>query len=462
MIEIAFLTVYLALALLLLLSRTAFLAVLPFVVYLVVYDYLFLHLEQWLGRPLIFAKTFSEVLLVASCVVVFAVQARRRVWTAYSFALIGLLAAVTLAGLAVAHAAPTSALEDYRVLLAPIVLAGLLSLTARPGPVDLRRLRVLLLGLGVVTVLIAVFQYATFDGELTNTWRHDFLLALKLEQNPEYRPHMIQYSIIRDGSLRASSVFISAIDFSVFAAFFGILAFVSLVFRRRPQYVLWMGLSVLGVAVSQVRIGYIVLAFGWAVTLLLASRWRPVRIAAMLSPLFVIAVILSYVGLGSGLNDPSSMGRLPQYAYLLSEFSFTGSGFGSYRGRFDSFLIYAGLTLGAGVVLLGLAIAWTAVRLEHVDRRLAQRGGHVEERIAVRFAFVQLLSAIVVFSVHHTAGSVSYFLVFLLAFIGARVVPSPPGSWFGARLSQEGDDAVADRVDGCRGIHAQDRNATPA
>lgn len=462
MIEIAFLAVYLALALLLIQPRTALLAVLPFVAYLVAYDFLFLHLEQWLGRSLIPAKTFSEVLLVTSLVVVFAVQVRRRMWRPFDFGLIGLLAALTVIGLVVASEAPTTALEDYRVLLAPVVLALLLSLAVRPDPVGLRRLRALLLGLGVVTILLAVFQYATFDGDLRSTWRHDFLLALKLEQNPEYRPHMIQYSIVRDGALRASSVFISAIDFSVFAAFFGILAFVSLIHRRRPQYALWMAVSVLGVAVSQVRIGYIVLAFGWTLTLLLASRWRPFRVVVILSPLFVIAVILAYVELGGGLNDPSSIGRLPQYAYLLDHFTLTGSGFGSYKGRFDSFLIYAGMTLGAGALLLGLAIAWTAVRLERADRHLARRGGHVEKRILVRFALVQLLSAIVVFSVHHTVGSVSYFLVFLLAFIATRVDRSPRRSWLGARPPQEGGDLVADRLDGCRSVHEQHRNATTA
>ena len=462
MIEIAFISVYLALALLLLEPRTAFLTVFPFVVYLVVYDYLFLHLEQSLGHPVILAKSFSEVLLVMSLVVVFVVQASRRVWRPHTFSLIGLLAVVTVTGLAVARAAPISALEDYRVLLAPIVLAGLLSLTVQPRPVDLRRLRMLLLGLGVVTVLIAAVQHATFDGDLTSTWRHDFLLALKLEQNPEYRPHMIQYSIVRDGSLRASSVFISAIDFSVFAAFFGILAFVSLVVRRRPEYLVWVGVAIVGVAVSQVRIGFIVLAFGCAVTLLLTSRWRGVRLAAMLSPLGVIATILAYVALGGGLNDPSSMGRLPQYAFFLDAFSVSGSGFGSYRGRFDSFFIYAGLTLGAGIVLLGLTIAWTATRLERVDRQLGVCRAHVEERIAVRFALVQLLSAIVVFSVHHTAGSVSYFLVFLLAFIAARIDASPRRSRLGARSPHEGNDLVTDRLNRGGGVHAQDGNTTPA
>jgi len=462
MIEIAFIAAYLALALLLIQPRTALLAVLPFVVYLVAYDYLFLHLEQWLGRSLVPAKTFSEVLLITSVVVVFAVQVRRRVWRALDFAFMGLLAVVTVVGLVVTRAAPTTALEDYRVLLAPVVLASLLSLSVRPDPVGLRRLRVLLLGLGAVAVLIAALQYATFDGNPQSTWRHDFLLALKLEQNPDYRPHFIQYSIVRNGALRASSVFISAIDFSVFAAFFGLLAFVSLVHRRRPIDALWMVASVLGVAVSQVRIGFIVLAFGWTLTLLLASRWRTIRASVLLSPLLAIVVILAYVALGGGLNDPSSMGRLPQYAFLLDEFSLGGAGFGSYKGRFDSFLIYTGLTLGAGALLWGLSIAWLALRLERADHHLMKRGGHVEERILVRFALVQLLSAIVVFSVHHTVGSVSYFLVFLLAFLATRVDRSPRTSWFASRLPQEGADSVADRADGASRVHLQHRDATPA
>jgi hypothetical protein len=422
MLEILLVTVYAALALTIFGGR-GMLAVLALVAYLVVYDYAFLNLEAALGRPVIAAKTFSEVLLVAAAVTVFAIQIRRRSWRRLDFVVIGALAVVTVTGLVGARAEVVAALEDYRVLMAPLVLAALLSLAVQAQPHDARNLRRTLLALGVATILLASYQYLTFDGDLEAVWRHDFLLALNLKQDPDYPIRMLQYQIVRDGALRASSVFISAIDFSIFAASIGVLAFVNLVVRRRWSSGLLTALAVVGVLVSQVRIGFIVLGMGAFLTLAFGSRSRLVRTAALLSPLLAIAAIFAYIVLGGGLNDPSTLGRLPQYTYLLREFSATGSGFGSYRGRFDSYFIYAGLTLGAGVLLLALAIAWIGARLERVDRLLTVARAHPEHRVLARFALVQLLASVVVFSVHHTAGSVSYFLVFLLAMLASRLAP---------------------------------------
>jgi hypothetical protein len=420
MLELLFLVAYAALALTVI-GGKGMPAILALIVYLVVYDYAFLNLEAAVGRSLIAAKTFSEVLLVTATLAVFVVQVRRRAWRRLDFVVMGVLVLLTVTGLLFAGTDVVTALEDYRVLLAPLVLATLLSLSVPLRPLDARNLRRTLLAVGAVTIVIAAIQYAAFDGDLEGVWRHDFLLALKLEQDPSYPTRLLQYQIVRDGALRASSVFVSAIDFSIFAASIGVLAFVGMVVRRRWTHGALVALAIVGVLVSQVRIGFIVLAMGAFLTLAFGTRSRLVRAAALMTPIAAIAAIFAYIVLGGGLNDPSTLGRLPQYAFLAQEFTVTGSGFGSYRGRFDSYFIYAGLTLGAGALVLGLAIVWLGARLERVDRVLAVAGADPEHRVLARFALVQLLGLTVVFSVHHTVGSVTYFLVFLLAMIASRL-----------------------------------------
>lgn len=420
MVEAVFIFVYAALALLLL-TRRGIYTVLALLLYLVVYDFMFLNLEAFLERPLIAAKTFSEVLIVASLVTVFVIQIRSRRWTRLDFAVMGALAVLTSTGLAFAGSEVLAALEDYRVLLAPLLLAALLSLAVRPDPTAARKLRRFLLALGALVIVIGVVQFLSYDGDMTSVWRHDFLLELKLEQDPDYQPRMLQYQIVRGDHLRASSIFISAIQFSIFSAFIGVYAFIAWLFLRHPVHLLTWLLSLVGVTVSQVRVGFIVVALGMVLAVLLGFRSRLVRLAAMLVPAFAIVAIFGYVVIGGGLNDPSTLGRIPQYEQMFREFTLSGGGFGSYKGRFDSFVIYSALTLGAGFALLLSAMVLIAVRLERVDRAAKAAGLHPESVILTRFALVQLLVALVVFTIHHTAGSVTYFLVFLVAMLAARV-----------------------------------------
>ena len=427
MIEFAFIVVYAAFALLLL-TRRGMYAVLALLLYLLVYDYVFLHLEMLLDRSLVAAKTFSEILLATSLLTVFVVQIRSRRWTRADFALVGVLAVVTVTGLTLARAELVATLEDYRVLAAPIVLAALLSLATRVQEADARRLRRLLLTAGAVIIVIGVVQFVTYDGDMASVWRHDFLLELKLEQNPDYQTRMLQYQIVRNDRLRASSIFISAIQFSIFSALIGVYAFVAWLFLRSPHLLLLTLLALVGVAVSQVRVGFIVVALGVLLAMMLGYPSRFVRYAAMVVPALAIATIFGYVVIGGGLNDPSSLGRIPQYEYLVREFSLFGSGFGSYKGRFDSFVIYSALTLGAGFALVVAALLLIAARLQRVDRALKRMGAHPELKILSRFALVQLLVAFVIFTIHHTAGSFTYFLVFLQALLAIRLAaPLPSG-----------------------------------
>lgn len=420
MIDALFIGVHALLALFLFAGWNRISVILAFLTYLVAYDYVFLHLETWFNQQFLVGKLLGEFLLLSALATVGVRRFTSVTWSGPHLTAGVAIGTATMIGLATSHVAIFDALLDARVLITPVAVAVLFSTAVRIGRKEARSLRRTLLGLGVAVVAMGVAQFVSFDGSLVSSWRYEFLLRLKLEQNPDFPVHAIQYSIVRNGMLRASGPFISALDFSMFVASIGLLGFVSMMRLRKRRYGMILLVAVVGIAVSQARIGFVVLGLGMLLTVLFGFRNKAVRGIALMGPAFSILAVFGYMIWGGGLNDPSSLGRIPQYVFGLERMSAVGHGFGSYHGRFDSYYLYSGLTLGIGAVLILAAVLSAVVRLERHDRHCLLRSRDDEVATLVRFSLVNTLVLFVVFSVHHTAGSVYYFMSFLLPFLALR------------------------------------------
>ncbi len=428
MIDALFVGVHALLALFLFARWNRVSVILAYLAYLIAYDYVFLHLEAWLDREVLVGKLLGEALLLSALATVGGRRFTSATWSGPQLMAGVAIAAAAAIGLATSRVAIGEAMIDARTLIAPLAIALLFSTAVRIGPNEARAVRRTLLALGVGVVAMGVAQFATFDGNLDSAWRYEFLLNLKLEQNPDYPEHLAQHSVIRHGMLRASGPFISAIEFSMFVASIGLLGFVGFVRLRKRRYLWIVVAAVVGIAVSQVRIGFFALALGMLLTVLFGFRTRIVRAVALAAPAVSIVAVFGYVIWGGGLNDPSTLGRIPQYALGLERMSLLGHGFGSYHGRFDSYYIYAGLTLGVGALLILAAVVGSVARLERVDRHGLFRHHDPEQATLVRYALVNTLVLFVVFSVHHTAGGMYYFMSFLLLFSALRAGREPSGA----------------------------------
>lgn len=208
----------------------------------------------------------------------------------------------------------------------------------------------------VLNAVKSIYDYYTFNGMVESSWRYDFLIELNLRNNADYESRMAVYQIVRNGNLRSSGFFVSALEFSFIVAmffFYYYLKFLNSIKYNNAKLFFYSFVSMLicfvGVYVSQVRTAFIIIVFNLIFYHLFFNRnelisFKPrlTLICATFCSLIMFAIIY-YLGDSA---DASSYGRLAQYVYLVTAFNPLGVGFGEYKGMFDSFYVYALLTFG--------------------------------------------------------------------------------------------------------------------
>lgn len=385
-------------------------------VYLIIYDFLFFNLEETLGLKLYIFKIYFELIALIMLMIYFIYVIRffkvhKLVVSFIIFILFSILYGIILDNGIFAIA------KDFRLFYLPIVLSILFYYLKSFESIDIRKLIIFYISISIILILYGFYEYSVFDGTADSVWRYKFLLHAKKELNPDFLDHMVLYQILRDGSIRVSSLFISALDFSFYLATFGILIFIMILKLKRIFFIPLFIVVIFSLYISQVRTGFILLLLGVLIYFLINSKIKVIYRLSFYIPFIAIIGTFLVMLTGSSLNDTSTLGRLVQYYQLITEFTVFGSGMGKYAFNFDSLYIYVFLTYGVFSILFFYMEYWIINKLIIVNNNFSNLNFNPYEIVLTQFMIVYHLISLYLFAFQHTLGAPTFFILYFFSFI---------------------------------------------
>ncbi|MAX05021.1 MAG: hypothetical protein CMD19_00945 [Flavobacteriales bacterium] len=385
-------------------------------IYLLSYDFLFFNLEAIFNTKLFIFKTYLESIILIMFIGYFVYlinffKFHKSFLLLIGFIFFSILYSVLLKQDIVAI------VKDFRMFFLPILLSLLFYLLKIFESINVRKLVFSFITISIILILYGFYEYIVFDGTVNSIWRYEFLLESKKDLKPGYLDHKVMYSVLRDGSIRVSSLFISALDYSFYLAMFGILIFI-MIFNLRKTYFIPLFIAVLvSLYISQVRTGFILLILGTVIYFLLNSKIRIIYLLSFFLPfIFIIGTFLVMFS-GSALNDTSILGRLVQYYQLITEFSVLGGGIGTYAFEFDSLYIYLFLTYGLFGILFFYLQYWIIRQLIEVKYAINRLCFNRYEVVFVEFMIIYHLVALYLFAFQNSLGSPTFFILYFFSFV---------------------------------------------
>ena len=385
-------------------------------IYLLSYDFLFFNLEAIFNTKLFIFKTYLESIILIMFIGYFVYlinffKFHKSFLLLIGFIFFSILYSVLLKQDIVAI------VKDFRMFFLPILLSLLFYLLKIFESINVRKLVFFYISISIILILYGFYEYIVFDVTVNSIWRYEFLLESKKDLKPGYLDHKVMYSVLRDGSIRVSSLFISALDYSFYLAMFGILIFI-MIFNLRKTYFIPLFIAVLvSLYISQVRTGFILLILGTVIYFLLNSKIRIIYLLSFFLPfIFIIGTFLVMFS-GSALNDTSILGRLVQYYQLITEFSVLGGGIGTYAFEFDSLYIYLFLTYGLFGILFFYLQYWIIRQLIKVKYAINRLCFNRYEVVFVEFMIIYHLVALYLFAFQNSLGSPTFFILYFFSFV---------------------------------------------
>lgn len=369
-------------------------------------------------------KTYAEILFIFTAAH-FATQQLKTKKTKKIIVFAFIFIALTLA-IGITKNGALNALLDWRSSILPIALPLLLSYSKIVNLDTARKLMGFVCLLTLLNTALAIFQYTTFNGDPQSSWRYDFLVDARQNNESDTEDRFVTYQIVREDKLRASGIFVSALQYSYLAAMSAFYIFLQITIVRKNKFVFYSGYSLLfmiligGILASQVRASLIMLAISIISYLFCTSR-SSTRISFFTKRAFAL-IFASYTALlvvlfkfGADSLDASAAGRAPQYLKAISDFSLLGAGLGKYRGQFDSDIVYGIITFGIAFVLIPLMFV-TLFRKAFNKQANYSDGNSV----ILILAFCITTSAATVTLFQHLSGTIYYYMAWLLLITSAN------------------------------------------
>ena len=226
--------------------------------YLISYDFLFFNLEEMLGLKLYILKIFFELLALSLITAYFFYVTKFFSFHKSIVIVFGFISFSILYG-TVLNKDIVAVVKDFRLFFLPILLSLLFYYLKIFESINIRKLIFSYISISIMLILFGFYEFIVFDGTVDSIWRYDFLLQAKKELKPDYLERKVIYQVIRDGSIRVSSLFISALDYSFYVAMVGILSFI-MIFKLKKIYFIPLFIVVLfSLYIAQVRTGFILL-----------------------------------------------------------------------------------------------------------------------------------------------------------------------------------------------------------
>tara|TARA_R110000868_G_scaffold82956_10_gene234163 strand:+ start:63613 stop:64773 length:1161 start_codon:yes stop_codon:yes gene_type:complete len=247
----------------------------------------------------------------------------------------------------------------WRMYLLPILLPCLVYLNGGFKNIDTNFFYKYLQGLLFLLILYALYQNVIFnyyDGQYV------IFTAENFRQKGEYvlrkslwfydffgSDHMLPswFNLVRNGKIRATSIFVSPIIFAQFLGVLGTIFMAKFVYsKNRISTSLMIIITLYGIYLTQVRA---VLIF-YIITFVIIYFDKKIKHNnyLILGLPLVLVVITFFSLIFFKVGDASTVGRLDQYEELLREFKIMGFGFGSDKSiiAYDSLIISVLFGLG--------------------------------------------------------------------------------------------------------------------
>lgn len=280
----------------------------------------------------------------------------------------------------------------------------------------------------VLTLLntsLALFQYITFNGDPQSSWRYDFLVDARQNNESNTEERFVTYQIVREDKLRASGVFVSALHYSYLAALSAFYVFLQMMAVRKNKFIFYSLYSTLfiffvaGMLASQVRASLIMLAlclisYFFCTNRSLDNIYFSVKKTIALIVVSYTALFAVLFKFGADSLDASAAGRAPQYIKAISDFSVLGAGLGKYRGQFDSDIVYGVITFGVFYFIIPLVF----INLFKKAYSKQVKQGYSNNAIVI-LGFCVAISVAIVSLFQHLSGSIFYYVAWLLLITSA-------------------------------------------
>lgn len=224
------------------------------------------------------------------------------------------------------------------------------------------------------------------------------------------------YNLVREGKLRATSVFVSPI---IFAQFLSIISafllsyYVKMIRKQRLLVLVLFLISVYGILLSQVRAGLIFLILSFFFIFIL-RKFRQFYFLLYFVPIFLVVItFLSLILFQVG--DSSSLGRLTQYKELFSNLSIIGYGLGDPKSivNYDSLIISSITAFG----VLGIFYFKLHTILIKKIYFIEKFNTHISSSNFIGLALLGCFSGFIYFIFfHYTIGSTPLRFVYFICF----------------------------------------------
>lgn len=384
--------------------------------YLISYDFFFFNLEETLGFRLYILKTYFELITLSLFIAYFFYITKLFKVHKSIVILVGFISFSIVYG-TILNKDIVAVVKDFRFFFLPILINLMFYYLKIFQRINIRRLIIFYISISTLLILYGFYEYIIFDGTVDSIWRYKFLLEAKKEIDPDFADHRVLYQVLRDGSLRVSSIFISALDYSFYISGVGILIFI-LIIRLQKIYFIPLFIAILfSLYIAQVRTGFLLLSLGILTYFMINSRIRLLYRLSFLVPLIAIVGTFLVILSGSDLNDPSTLGRLLQYYQLITEFTIFGNGMGKYAFSFDSLYIYVFLTYGVLGILFFYIQYWIINKLIMLKNNIHDLDLNRYEIVLVQFMIILNLVSLYLFAFQHTLGAPTFFLLYFFSFI---------------------------------------------
>ena len=320
----------------------------------------------------------------------------------------------------------TATYAGVRRFCVPLLLAYAIYLSGIFAHVTPRTVFWAVLIPAIAMTLYAFYTYMMPASEYKALWHYEFVAAQKQEAGVIGR--FIEYQFVRDGRIRASGFFVSAIEFSLFCVVAFTLSVSAAVAGARglprAAFLLLAVFFVAGIYVSQVRAGLLSACLALLVVLAFHAlkKLRPAPFLAL--PIALATISLAIVALlGAGV-DASTAGRIPHYAAFTSEFQFPGYGFvpvvnngPTFR---DSWYLSTAMTFGVLSPVYWLCFLFPLILVNGVDRDgWGSSGGYMYPIFLsyIALVMVHLFNA----AFHYSVGNAHVALILIIgAYVASR------------------------------------------
>ena len=394
-----------------------------FVVFLFTLDYanFYLKIDSSLSGYMI--KIYAEILFLFT-VVYFFVRTSK-IGKAKNVILVIFVFVVVTIVIGMSYNGVLNAILVWRSSILPIMLPLLLCYSKIVTIDTMKKLMKFVCVLTLLNTSLALFQYITFNGDPQSSWRYDFLVDARQNNESNTEERFVTYQIVREDKLRASGVFVSALHYSYLAALSAFYVFLQMMAVRKNKFIFYSLYSTLfiffvaGMLASQVRASLIMLAlclisYFFCTNRSLDNIYFSVKKTIALIVVSYTALFAVLFKFGADSLDASAAGRAPQYIKAISDFSVLGAGLGKYRGQFDSDIVYGVITFGVFYFIIPLVF----INLFKKAYSKQVKQGYSNNAIVI-LGFCVAISVAIVSLFQHLSGSIFYYVAWLLLITSA-------------------------------------------